>query len=506
MSSPGWTPLSPDHAAARRGARVIDVSAGSLASRSGALRVGDVLLSVNGDAVTGGPPHAMALLEAAEGHLSLVLGRQAAAAPPVAQQRVDPKAMALIAEAMMAAPPAASASCGVPPPRFELQRGDTLSALFTLGCPMPAFVLAAAEPDDGAGGDEGHSGGGGGGGGGEGGGADGGGGGGGGGEAIKRPSTMERLQSLSLRVPSTPFWRCEALRPIREGAPRSVLRWTNYWHPSDPLAYPCASWLGGEGSVDVTVKLSDKAGEVEPLDYIGQVGSREILSPIAYTLTQLWLHANPHIEADTAQLEGLALHGSGTRAALMKRRKAAAEQTRVGARKAAAMAKQRAAVMLDKAAAARAPGKRDGARGRASSVVPPSAAGTVGAHDPFPQGAGGAAGRRGRLTPTDDDSLTSSASTPGGERGGDPFPQLAGAGVSHGHAAGGPESSRAQGGGGGGGASMGTRALQALRKVEAKVESRARDAAQRVAASERIGHAKGMFKSRFGRGGRPGAE
>ena len=152
-------------------------------------------------------------------------------------------------------------------------RGHTLAALFTLGCPLPAFLLAGTS---------------------------------GGGKAAASPL----LPTLPIRIPAQQFWSCRSLRPISEHAPRSILRWTNFWHPSDPLAYPCAGLLSGApelvGPTDVVVKLNEREGkEVEPIDYISQHGSKEILSPLAYTLTQLWLHANPHIDADTTQLEEL---------------------------------------------------------------------------------------------------------------------------------------------------------------------------------------------------------
>ena len=154
----------------------------------------------------------------------------------------------------------------------------------------------------------------------------------------------------SLQVPSAQFWTCRTLRPVAEHAPRSLLRWTNFWHPADPLAYPCAAALAGPTAVDVAVKLNEKASEVDPLDYVTQPGSREIVSPLAYTLTQLWIHANPHIAADTTQLEQLNQHGSGTRAALSRAQNKAAEASRVGARKAKDTLKQKAAAVLEKTA------------------------------------------------------------------------------------------------------------------------------------------------------------
>jgi hypothetical protein len=127
--------------------------------------------------------------------------------------------------------------------------------------------------------------------------------------------------------------------------------------------------LGRVSVTDVLVKLGGSSGgsgsgsgsgEVHPLDYLGHHGSREILSPIAHTLTLLWLHANPHIDADTTQLEQLALHGSGTRAKLARRktqtREASSRQARKAAAKAseaAALAKSKATAILEKAQAAR---------------------------------------------------------------------------------------------------------------------------------------------------------
>lgn len=346
---------------------------------------------------------------------------------------------------------------------------------------------------------------------------------------------MDRLRQTELRVPAVQFWRSEALRPVREGAPRPALRWTNYWHPSDPLAYPCAQWLGDGGAVDIAVRLNEKGGEVDPLDYIGQVASREIISPIAYALTQLWLHTNQHIDADTTQLEELAMHGSGTRAALMKRKNLAAERSRVGARKAAAMAKQRAAVMLDKAQAARGlqGGRaRDGARCRTPSSTVSSAAvsssvdSLPGALRSAASGAGlGGEGLGGCLRAAHDyeAALPCHSSEPRLPPAGtwasdlddafDPFPSSssdggwmdisATPGRGH-HDDGLSGNGTPRGGGGGSGVGVGSRALQALRRVEAKVESKARDAAKSVAASERLGAAKGMLKGRFRRqGSRP---
>ena len=87
---------------------------------------------------------------------------------------------------------------------------------------------------------------------------------------------------------------------------------------------------------------------------------------MAYTLTQLWLHANPHIDADTTQLEELAQHGSGTRAAFARRNKIAANK--IGAH--AAMASRKAAQVLEKAQAAREKAQA-GREARAMSKPPP---------------------------------------------------------------------------------------------------------------------------------------
>ena len=72
-------------------------------------------------------------------------------------------------------------------------RGHTLAALFTLGCPLPAFLLAGTS---------------------------------GGGE--KEAAASPLLPTLPIRIPAQQFWSCRSLRPISEHAPRSILRWTNF--------------------------------------------------------------------------------------------------------------------------------------------------------------------------------------------------------------------------------------------------------------------------------------
>ena len=51
---------------------------------------------------------------------------------------------------------------------------------------------------------------------------------------------------------------------------------------------------GGDGIpvADHCVRLN--GAECGPLDYLTKAGSKEILSPLAHAITQLWLQANPH--------------------------------------------------------------------------------------------------------------------------------------------------------------------------------------------------------------------
>ena len=117
-------------------------------------------------------------------------------------------------------------------PACQLQRGHTLVAMFTLGCPATAVLLA-----------HGHSSG----------------------------LSVELQLEIQLQIPSPQFWACRPLRNVIEHMPRRFLRWTNYWHPQDATAYPLNGVLNGARMTDVAVKLNDRGGDVGPLDYIGQL-------------------------------------------------------------------------------------------------------------------------------------------------------------------------------------------------------------------------------------------
>ena len=337
---------------------------------------------------------------------------------------------------------AAPAGSAAPIAREELlQKGHTLAALFTLGCPMPAFLLA-----------------------------------GGGAAAINGgetapydapPAAADAADAAAapavVEVPSPTFWSCRAMRNICENAPRAVLRWSNYWHPSDPLAYPVGAVLRGCHAADVSVKLNERSVEVDGLDYIGQHGSREILSPLAYTLTRLWLAANPHVDGvDTTQLEELLKHGSGTRAIL----------SRQGG-KAAALAKQKAQAAREKVQAGR--------FARSSVAGTPHGLAAAGALPPPPPPPmptpmpAGAAGAHAASDEADDAEgtpvrrLQSQPATPTSSQpsiGSTPMTDLGASEAADGDG----ERSRTQGSPPGGpSSSLGSRALFALRKVEAKV-------------------------------------
>ena len=92
--------------------------------------------------------------------------------------------------------------------------GNTLSALYTLGCPMPAFAAVAAR---------------------------------------KMPSSSP--PSLALEVPPPSLHGVPELANMSQRVPRQVLRWYNFWHAADPLAYPMVASLPQESVTDVRVKL-----------------------------------------------------------------------------------------------------------------------------------------------------------------------------------------------------------------------------------------------------------
>ena len=177
---------------------------------------------------------------------------------------------------------AAPVGSAAPIAREELlQKGHTLAALFTLGCPMPAFLLA-----------------------------------GGGAAAINGgetapydapPAAADTADAAAapavVEVPSPTFWSCRAMRNICENAPRAVLRWSNYWHPSDPLAYPVGAVLRGCHAADVNVKLNERHRGGRPRLH-RPARLSQILSPLVYTLTRLWLAANPTLTASTRRARG----------------------------------------------------------------------------------------------------------------------------------------------------------------------------------------------------------
>ena len=178
----------------------------------------------------------------------------------------------------------------------RLERGDTLAALYSLGCPLPLYLalhapLPPARSSDAPGHAQAE------------------------GPTVSspgkndtEPSTPPRPQ-IHLQVPSSELF---SIHPSLKRAPACALGWTNFYHPAEPLAYPMRPSVldaSAAGIIDVQVELgspvSSSVPPPRPVDYISKRGSREVLTPLAYTLTQLWLASNPQFEVDTTQLRAL---------------------------------------------------------------------------------------------------------------------------------------------------------------------------------------------------------
>jgi len=216
-----------------------------------------------------------------------------------------------------------NSSCSTPSSQSPLELGHTLAAVYTLGCPMPLFLAlqsATAELRDA------HV------------------------SKASQPLLPARC-ALNLQVPSP------MLPTLSRTYPKGCLGLSNFYHAADPLACPMASSMPrGAKLADVRVRLN--GGTCSPLDYVGKAGSKQIFSPLAYALTHLWLQCNPHVNADTTQLQKLKDHGSGTRAALSKKASVAAERSKrtVAKISAAAGYSQRRVVVCDASPSARSSG------------------------------------------------------------------------------------------------------------------------------------------------------
>ena len=231
-----------------------------------------------------------------------------------------------------AAGAAAGAAAAAPTERPDssstpLQMGETLAAVYTLGCPHPLWREVATRRDAATGGGTANS---------------------------------EHSHALVLRVPAPQLSQHHA-ELCKDGGPPDTLRWANYWHPCDPLGYPLAGMVAKRAAVvDTPVKMG--VVECGPLDYIMKGSSKEIFSPLSHAIVSMWLSVNPHVEADTTQLDALKEHGSGTRAAASKNAKIAGEKASRTAHKFVAATHHLGANIMSKAANASSENRRMSAR------------------------------------------------------------------------------------------------------------------------------------------------
>ena len=252
-----------------------------------------------------------------------------------------------------------------------LERGETLASLWTLGCPDPMWRAVAAQRDP------------------------------------------AEAPPLSLRIPAP------QLSPLHGGffvGALADLGWTNFYHPADALAYPMHGHVSsGVAVADVHVKLG--GNECAPTDYLDKKGSREILSPIAHAVVELFLQVrpaippfhpaalrltrrpplqvNPQIEADTAQLDALKEHKSGTRAVIAKQTLAAREKGFAAAT--GAMSALSGAVQRAKEAAEQQQERRQERRGTLQTASIGSADAALAADaERAAAGGGGGGGARGK--------------------------------------------------------------------------------------------------------------
>ena len=251
-----------------------------------------------------------------------------------------------------------------------LERGETLASLWTLGCPDPMWRAVSAQ---------------------------------------RAPA---EAPPLSLRIPAP------QLSPLHGGffvGALADLGWTNFYHPADALAYPMHGHVSsGVAVADVHVKLG--GNECAPTDYLDKKGSREILSPIAHAVVELFLQVrppprhcrpplshrrpaslqvNPQIEADTAQLDALKEHKSGTRAVIAKQTLAAREKGFAAAT--GAMSALSGAVQRAKEAAEQQQERRQERRGTLQTASIGSADAALAADaERAAAGGGGGGGARGK--------------------------------------------------------------------------------------------------------------
>ena len=123
----------------------------------------------------------------------------------------------------------------------RLERGDTLAALYSLGCPLPLYLalhapLPPARSSDAPAHAQAE------------------------GPTVSSPGKNDTQPStpplqIHLQVPSSELF---SIHPALKLAPACTLGWTNFYHPADPLAYPMRPSVldaSAAGIVDVQVEL-----------------------------------------------------------------------------------------------------------------------------------------------------------------------------------------------------------------------------------------------------------
>lgn len=180
-----------------------------------------------------------------------------------------------------------------------LERGETIAAVYTLGCPLPlhAATASGASPAASAAGAA----------------------------APSVPSIAVPSPALLLRRPQLGE-KPPSLRGLDPG-----LGWTNLYHAGDPLGYPLAPVLPRKAAVqDRLVRLRPVHATAEgrwggSATYLSRAASRSVASPLAHALVQLWLATNPDVAAalDLSPLHAHREHRSRARGVLTKHAAAA---------------------------------------------------------------------------------------------------------------------------------------------------------------------------------------